>query len=85
MSVTEPLENGILNDRIFTIGKNAQMHINVTLGLYNFGGRTHIVKPIHAFLGVNAPSLKMLVLKVGQVNYMSNNYCGEKKHFLVIT
>lgn len=81
MSVTEPLENGILNDRIFTVGENAQMHINITLGLYNFGGLTHIVKPIHALLGVNAPSLKMLVLKVGQANYMSNNYCGKKSIF----
>ena len=84
LSATEPLETGILNDRIFTIGENAWMHINIVLGLYNFGGLMYIVKPIRALLGVNSPRLKTFFSKVKQFIYMSNNYC-EKQHFLFIT
>ena len=51
------------------------MHINIVLGLYNFGGLMYIVKPIRALLGVNSPRLKTFVSKVRQFIYMSNNYC----------
>lgn len=83
LTVPEPLKNGILNNRIFTIGKNAQMHINITLGLHNSGGLTHIAKSIHTPLGVTVSRLKTLVLEIGQVNCMSNNYC--EKYVLIIT
>ena len=60
------------------------MHMNLVLGLQNFGGLRHIVKPTHALLGVSSPRLKAFVSMVRQGIYMSNNYC-EKQHFLFIT